>query len=40
MFTQQFQNFCIVATLHQLFDGFIPFFFSFAFLVHHLATNE
>ena len=40
MLAQQIQDFCIVITLHYLFDGLVTLFFGFAFLVHYLAADQ
>ena len=38
--THQLQGFCAVCGLHQLLQRFVTLFFRFAFLVHHLATDQ
>ena len=40
MLTHQLQGFCAVCGLHQLLQRFVTLFFRFAFLVHHLATDQ
>ena len=40
MLAEQFDDFIVVRTLHQLFQGLVAFFFLLALFVHHLATNQ
>ena len=40
MLAEQFDDFIVVRTLHQLFQGLVAFFFLLALFVHHLAMNQ